>query len=486
MRCAAGRLPGYAMMERLVLDGNDAIPPPGPGSSPGRTGALRRLMQCTKLVSRTSGHVFCPPMNPDPSATDTVSFQNARSNLARAVELLGGEVRTDLLETLFDPFESIEINFGEQMADGRNARFRAFVVRHSEVLGPSKGGIRMTPEVTMGDVRALAMEMTWKCALIDVPFGGGKSGIVADPQRLSPGDKERVIRGFARVAHRHIGPLTYVPAPDMGTNELDMGHIKDTLSYGMGQATTPGCYVTGKPVILGGIPGRREATGRGVCQCIEQALASGGATVGSSTFAVQGLGNVGGVVAATLQQQGGRIVAAADHSAAVHNPEGLDCAALLKHVKEQGKAAGFAGGAEIEPNKIFEVPCDVAVPAATANVISAQVAGTVKARIVAEAANGPTTPEGDEVLRHRGITVIPDILCNAGGVFVSYLEYTQETQHEQMSEAQVRFRLRRRMEEKYAEVTDLARKRGLSLREAAMVRAVRTVCEAMEARGYLP
>jgi len=411
---------------------------------------------------------------------------SALSNLEKAARLLEGQLSDDLLNKLRRPKERIELELTPELADGKIHVFRAFVVRHSDALGPAKGGIRMTATVSLDDVTGLAMEMTFKCALIGVPFGGGKSAIVADPSRLSPHDKETLVRSFARNAHRHIGPQIYVPAPDMGTNEQDMGHIKDAISFSAGQSTTQGCYVTGKPVILGGIPGRREATGRGVVICVAQALSVLGMDPRGATAVVQGYGNVGAVVARELDSLGLVVVGAGDIHGAVHNPEGLDIEALSSHVAETGSVKGFGGGETIENTRLLEIPCDVLVPAATARQITSQNASRISARIVAEAANSPTTPRADEILDRRGVLVIPDILCNAGGVFVSYLEFTQETQQEQMTAQQVERRLGERMTERFRRVKALSEDRGLSMRDSAMYLAVKTVCEALAARGNLP
>lgn len=413
-------------------------------------------------------------------------LENAKVNFERAAALLRDDVDEAILDRLRSSKERIELTLGPQLKDGKVHRFQAFLVRHSIALGPAKGGIRMTPAVSLDDVTGLAMEMTWKCALIGVPFGGGKSGIVADPEKLCPFDKETIIRSFARNAVRHIGPQVYVPAPDMGTNEHDMGYIKDTISYSVGQATTQGCYVTGKPVILGGIPGRREATGLGVMACVQEAFRQLGREIQQATVIVQGFGNVGAAAAKALGQQGARIVGVIDLHGAVCDEKGLDLAALEAHVAKCGTVGGFSGASAADPAELLEAPCDVLIPAAAASQITAANAPRIRAKLIAEGANSPTTPEADAILAQRGIPIIPDILCNAGGVFVSYLEYTQETQQEQMPEDEVHKRLQDRMTHKYHEVRLLAERRGLSLREAAMCLAVKTVCDAQIARGLLP
>jgi glutamate dehydrogenase/leucine dehydrogenase len=415
-------------------------------------------------------------------------LSNAQANFARAASLLAGEVDGDVIEKISRPHERIELQLSPQLDDHRLHIFQAYIVRHNDALGPAKGGIRLSPSVSLDDVTGLAMEMTWKCALIGVPFGGGKSGIVGDPEKLSPQDKQKLIRSFAHNAHRHIGPQIYVPAPDMGTNETDMGYIKDTISYSLGQATTSGCYVTGKPVILGGIPGRREATGAGVAACVWEACQSLGINIAGLKTIVQGFGNVGSLASQALREMGAVIVGVSDLHGAVYDENGLDVAALIAHVAGSGTVKGYAAGQArtVDGDKLLEMPCDLLVPAASASQITAGNAEKIQARLIAEGANSPTTPEADEILARRGVFVIPDILCNAGGVFVSYLEYTQETQQEQMSRQEVTSRLRQRMAERFKQVYELSISRKFSMRDSAMYQAVKTVCQAVIARGYLP
>ena len=413
-------------------------------------------------------------------------LHTAMANFEQAAGLLAEEVDKNVIDKLRQPKERMELSLTPMLSDHKLHYFRAFIVRHSEALGPAKGGIRMTPGVTLDDVNGLAMEMTWKCALIGTPFGGGKSGIVADAESLAKIDKETIIRSFAHNASRHIHPQVYVPAPDMGTNEEDMGHIKDTITFSLGVSTTQGCYVTGKPVILGGIPGRREATGNGVTICVEKALAALGRKMKGATAVVQGFGNVGSIAARAMADLGMKIIAISDIRGGTSNANGLDMDALARHAAKTGSVVGFAGGTDISNAAVLETPCDVLVPAAAGGQITAENAGRIQAKIIAEGANGPTTPEADEILLRRNIFIVPDILCNAGGVFVSYLEYTQETQQEQMTEQMVVTRLQQRMSERFEKVYNLSRERKLHMRPAAMYLAVKTVCEAVKARGYLP
>lgn len=418
-------------------------------------------------------------------ANDTI-LSNSMANYNRARKMLKGEFHEDLLDKIQYPKERIEFRIGPQLKDGHIHIFKAFVVRHNDALGPSKGGIRMTPGVTLNDVTGLAMEMTWKCALMGLPFGGGKSGIVADHHDLCPYDKETLIRSFTRNAHRHIDPQIYIPAPDMGTNETDMGYIKDTIAYSEGTSNTHGCYVTGKPVILGGIPGRREATGSGVVMTIVKAMKKMGIKVQGAKAVVQGFGNVGSVAAKGLNDVGMKVIAASDLNGAAYNEDGLDIDALIEYTDGNEGVKGFSGGNDTDGREMLELPCDVLVLAASESQVTAENAPRISAKLVAEGANSPTTPEADDILEKKGVSIIPDILCNAGGVFVSYLEYTQETQQEQMTQEQVQDRLSRRMTKKFEEVYNLAEEKNLHMRDAAMYLAMKNVCIALVARGTLP
>lgn len=416
-------------------------------------------------------------------------FETSLHNFDQIANLLRDEFPPEVLAKVRRTKERIELCMSPLLMDGKVCLIKAFIVRHSDALGPSKGGIRMTSNVTLDDVNGLAMEMTWKCALIGVPFGGGKSGIVADSRSISRHDRERIIRSFTRNARRHIGPQTYVPAPDMGTDEMDMGHLKDTISFSLGQSTTDGCYVTGKPIILGGIPGRRDATGRGVFVTTSQAMTALGVELKGARIVIQGAGNVGSATIRAMHEAGARVIAVGDIGGAVCRESGLDVPALMKHVGATGTVAQFANADVIDPLRMLELPCEVLVPAAAASQITDQNAPRIKARIIAEAANAPTTPAAERILLSRGADapfVIPDILCNAGGVFVSYLEYTQETQQEQMTEREVDQRLSQRMIERFQQVYELHKQSKIPMRDAAMMLAVRSVCTATVARGLLP
>ncbi len=395
-------------------------------------------------------------------------------------------IKDFMLQRLIEPKEKIEVTLNPTLINGQHIQVKAYIVRHRDALGPAKGGIRMTPDVTMDDICGLAMEMSWKTALIGVPFGGGKSGVCFDPSVVSADDKEVIIRSYTRGAMRHIGPEIYVPAPDMGTNEEDMGHIRDCLAYSWGKSITNGCYVTGKPIILGGIIGRREATGRGVVYTVQAACEKLDLDISEAKVAVQGFGNVGSVAASALHELGAKIIAVSDVSGGLLNLSGLDIPSLIEHVKENGSVDGFKGADDISNSQLLGSDCDILVPAATQSQITASNCESIKARIIAEGANSPTDPDADEMLNQAGKFVIPDILCNAGGVFVSYLEYTQETQREQMTFEQVNQRLSKRMYKKFNEVYDFMKGQKSSMRQAAMDLAVSRVVEATNAMGMLP
>ena len=418
------------------------------------------------------------------SDTSSTILQTALHNFQRSAERLNLDPAVS--KRIMAPRERVEITLNPILPDGHTCSIPAYIVRHNDTIGPAKGGIRMTPSATLDDITGLAMEMTWKTSLIGVPFGGGKAGIRCDPASISPAAKEVIIRSFTRGAHRHMGPEIYVPAPDMGTNETDMGHIRDCISYSAGTSITTGCYVTGKPAILGGIVGRAQATGRGVVHTICAACEKLDLDISAARAAIQGFGNVGSVAAFELASLGTKVIAVADMSGAVRNDDGLDVAALNAHVVATGGVKGFADARPMAPDGIFAVECDILVPAAAGSQITEANASAIKARIIAEGANAPTTPQADAILDDRGVFVICDILCNAGGVFVSYLEYTQETQREQMTLSAVNERLAQRMKSRFDDVFQRARDDRSTMRQAAMDIAVSHVVDAVLARGFYP
>ncbi|OHB56288.1 MAG: hypothetical protein A2Y12_02540 [Planctomycetes bacterium GWF2_42_9] len=409
---------------------------------------------------------------------------SALFNLKKTAERIN--LKDCFFERLSSPKEEFKITLNPTLSSGRAIHIKAFISLHNDALGPSKGGIRMTPNVCIDDVVGLSMEMTWKTALIGVPFGGGKSGLCIDPTNITSADKEIILRSFIRGVKRHVGPEVYIPAPDMGTNEEDMGHIRDCISYSNGTSITSGCYVTGKPILLGGIIGRREATGKGVVYTILAACEKLGINLQDCRVAVQGFGNVGSVAAAQLAQLGSRVIAVSDITGGIRNDLGLNIENLIKHLKISGKISDFKDGEPISNSDLLTLDCDVLIPAASQSQITEYNAEKIKAKVVAEGANSPTSPDADSILNKKGVFVIPDILCNAGGVFVSYLEYTQETQREQMTLQEVELRLNNRMKERFIDVYKYSQNHTLSMRDAAMEIAVIKVTEALTARGYLP
>ncbi len=411
-------------------------------------------------------------------------LQTALWNVQQTAKRL--ELDDDMTQRIIEPSEQIRAVVHPVLPDGRALHVRVFLVRHNDILGPAKGGIRMTPTVSLDEVTGLAMEMTWKTSLVGVPFGGGKAGIACDSAQLTPTDKEILIRAFTRGVRRHIGPEIYVPAPDMGTNERDMGHIRDCISYSSGTSITVGCFVTGKPVVLGGIVGRREATGRGVVATIAAACDRLNLRLSNLRVAVQGFGNVGSVTALAIAERGASVVAVSDVSGGAFCKDGLDVPRLAEHVKATGGVKGFSGGTDVTLDAVLEADCDVLVPAAAGSAITEENAGRVRAKMIAEGANAPLTPPADEILNARNAFIIPDILCNAGGVFVSYLEYTQETQRDQMTRDEVEGRLHNRMQSTFEQVYDRAERGRETMRHAAMDIAVTRVVDGIVARGLLP
>ena len=421
--------------------------------------------------------------NAVPNSSDTI-LQTALWNVEQSTRRL--KLNPDLVHRIVEPKEQIRMAIHPQVSNGEMLHANVFLVRHNDVLGPAKGGIRMTPTVSMDEVTGLAMEMTWKTSLIGVPFGGGKSGICYDPAKLKPTEKEVLIRAFARAVRRHIGPEVYVPAPDMGTNEHDMGHIRDCISYSEGTSIPVGCFVTGKPVVIGGIVGRREATGNGVAATIVAACQRLNLDVAKLRVAVQGFGNVGSVAAKAIAERGATVVAISDITGGTFRKDGLDVTKLIEHVKKTGGVKGFAGGEGVSLDAVLEADCDVLIPAAAGSAITEKNAGRIRAKMIAEGANAPLTPAADEILNNRGVFIIPDILCNAGGVFVSYLEYAQETQRDQMTRDVVEERLNQRMTNTFWQVYERAEQMHETIRNAAMDIAVTRVVDGIVARGLLP
>jgi glutamate dehydrogenase (NAD(P)+) len=406
-------------------------------------------------------------------------LENAERQFDEAAARLG--LNPGLKEMLKRPRRATIQSLPVVMDDGTIRVFTGYRVQHSIARGPAKGGIRFHQDVTLDEVAALASWMTWKCAVADIPFGGGKGGIVVDPRTLSLRELERLTRRYAADLSDVFGPDSDVPAPDVNTGAREMAWIMDTFS--MHSRRTEYAVVTGKPLEVGGSAGRREATGRGVMICIEQLCKHISLPLKGARVAVQGFGNVGGVAADLLAREcGAKIVAASDVSGAIHNPNGLDVAALLAHVAEHNGVAGFPGGQPLATS-ILEYDCEILVPAALENQVTGENAARIRAKVVAEGANGPTTPDADKILDGRGIWVIPDILCNSGGVTVSYFEWVQNRMGFYWMEDEVNGRLREKMEHAFSDVLATVVREKCSLRIAAYMVAIQRVLKVHELRG---
>jgi glutamate dehydrogenase (NAD(P)+) len=382
------------------------------------------------------------------------------------------------------PRRALVVSIPTQMDDGRTEVFIGYRVHHNTVLGPTKGGVRFHPEVTLDEVTALAMLMSWKCAIVGLPYGGAKGGVRCDPGRMSARELEHMTRRYTSEIMLVIGPDLDIPAPDLGTNEQTMAWMMDTYSMTQGR-TVPG-VVTGKPILVGGSAGRREATGRGIVYVLYQATRRLGHELKGQRIVVQGFGNVGGVAARLLWREGCLIVGVGDAGGAVYSSRGLDIRQLETHVAESGSVAGFPGADAVKGAELLELPCDVLIPAALGSQLRGDNADRIKASIVAEGANGPTTPEADAILRDRGATVIPDILCNAGGVVVSYFEWVQGLQYYFWRESEITARLQEVMTRAFNQVWAIAQKEGTDLRTAALMHGVRRVADAFRLRGLYP
>ena len=388
-------------------------------------------------------------------------------------------------ERLKFPKRSLTVALPIRMDDGSTRVFSGYRVQHHLTLGPTKGGLRYHPDVALGEVAALAMWMSWKCALTGLPYGGAKGGINCDPSKLSNNEIERLTRRFTQEMIPFIGPQVDVMAPDVGTNEQTMAWIMDTYSVHAGN--TVSSIVTGKPVGLGGSLGRREATGRGVAYLINRAADETKLDLLKSTAVIQGFGNVGSVTAYSLGRYGAKVIAVSDVTGGIYNPKGLDLSALEKYALQNSGIAGFPEAEEVTNEELLLLPCDILVPAALERQITAANAGKIQCRILAEAANGPTTPEADEILNLRPeIFVIPDVLCNAGGVVVSYFEWVQDLQSFFWNETEITDKLFRILETSWTRILSLSRKQHISMRMAALSVGVSRVLEAKRQRGLFP
>ncbi len=394
------------------------------------------------------------------------------------------ELKAGIRDMLRVPKRELTVNFPVQMDDGSVQIYTGYRVHHSTTRGPSKGGIRYHPDVTLDEVRALAMWMTWKCAVVGIPYGGAKGGVVCDPKKMSLTELEKLTRRYATEIAVLMNPEGDIPAPDVNTNPQIMAWIMDTYSMHRGYSTP--AVVTGKPVEIGGSLGRTEATGRGVMFCAAEALKHLNIPMEGATVAVQGYGNVGAIAAYLLEEKGCKVVAASDTQGGIYNPKGFDARDALRFKRDNGTVVGYKGTDRITNEEVLEVPCDILVPAALEKVITAENAPKIKAKIVAEGANGPTTPEADEILFDRNIFVVPDVLANAGGVTVSYFEWVQGLQYFFWSEREINLQLQEIMVRSFADVARIAQEKKVDMRVAAYILAIDRVAKATMIRGIYP
>ncbi len=404
--------------------------------------------------------------------------QATQQYLEKAAKLL--RLAPHLQKALFTPFREVKVECPLRRDDGSIETYVGYRIQHDSQRGPMKGGIRYHPDVEIDEVNALASLMTWKTAVVNLPYGGAKGGIAVDPKSLSIFELERLSRTFMQRIHDVIGPTRDIPAPDMGTNAQTMAWFCDEYSKFHGYS--PG-VVTGKPIALGGSLGRDAATGRGVLLAAEAYFLDVGETVAGKTYAIQGFGNVGSWFARLVAEQGGKVVAVSDVTGGFRNPEGLDVPAMLAHVKECGSLAGFRGGDAISAEAVLYEPCDVLVPAALGGVLGKHNAKEVRAKVILEGANHPTDPDADAIFQERDIVIIPDIYANAGGVTVSYFEWVQNTQHFYWEEDHVNDELRRVMKRAYKELREARIHHACDFRTAAFTLALEKVAHATTLRG---
>jgi glutamate dehydrogenase (NAD(P)+) len=406
-------------------------------------------------------------------------LENARLQFEEAAARL--KLDPSFVQIIKEPRRATIVKLPVGMDDGSFRVFTGYRVQHSIIRGPAKGGIRYHPDVTLEEVMALAAWMTWKCAVVNIPFGGGKGGIICDPSKMSKGELERLTRRYVADLIDVLGPESDVPAPDVNTNEQTMAWIMDT--YSMHARHTVTSVVTGKPLALGGSAGRREATGRGVLFVVREAAKRIGLDLREARVVVQGFGNVGSVAADLLTKDGARVVGVSDVNGAIQNPNGLDIPALIRHVAETKTVVGFAGSTPVDGKKLLELPCDILIPAALENQITHVNASRIQARIIAEGANGPTTYQADKILNKAGVLVVPDILANSGGVTVSYFEWVQDRMGFFWREQEVNERLEHIMVNAFNDVARMADEHGVSFRVAAFMLAIKRVVDVIQVRG---
>jgi glutamate dehydrogenase (NAD(P)+) len=413
---------------------------------------------------------------------DTPLYRMAVAQFDQAVPVAG--IPEDIAERLRYPERSTIVSIPVRMDSGRRVVFPGYRVQHSSIIGPTKGGIRYDPEVTLGECAALAMWMTWKCSLLRLPYGGAKGGVRCDPRSMSLGELERMTRRFTSELLPIIGPKEDIPAPDMATNEQTMAWMMDTYSMQSGYAVPE--IVTGKPISIGGSVFRHEATGAGVVMVIARACDRLGWTLSDQRCVVQGFGNVGGIAASELQALGATVVAVSDVSGGLYAARGLDIGALHAYVGEHGSLEGCEAGDRLTNDELLELDCDILVLAAREDQVTGDNAPRIRARLIAEGANGPTSIEADDILWERDIPVLPDILTNAGGVTVSYFEWVQDLGRLFWTRDEIRAKLAEKLSNAFDRVWDLADDRKVKLRTGALVAGIREVSDALQARGIFP
>jgi glutamate dehydrogenase (NAD(P)+) len=412
------------------------------------------------------------------------AYQTALAQYNRASQHLN-DIDDNIIEFMRYPRREFTVNFPVRRDDGRVEMFTGYRVHHSTVLGPSKGGIRFDRHVTMDEVRALAMWMTWKCSLVGIPYGGAKGGVIVDPRTLSQTEHERLTRRYASELIPLISPHSDIPAPDMGTTPQHMAWIMDTYSMTVGYSVP--AIVTGKPLVIGGSQGRTVSTGRGVVTIMMEALRRTGKMDAPRTrVAIQGFGNVGSNAASYAHDNGFKVVAVSDIHGGIYNPNGLDIPSVMEHVTITGSVINFPGADDVSNSELLELPCDVLLPCAMEGQLTAENAPRIQARMIVEGANGPTTPEADDIFNDNGVIVVPDILANSGGVIVSYFEWVQDLQSFFWDETEIFRQLERIMIRAYDLTVRTAEEHSIDMRTAAQVAAMKRVAEAMKTRGFYP
>jgi glutamate dehydrogenase (NAD(P)+) len=423
-----------------------------------------------------------PPVEEVQLEWDTPLFRTAMTQFEQAIPY--AEVNESIVARLASPERAVMVAVPIRRDAGHVEVFPAYRVQHSSVLGPTKGGIRYDPHVTLGECAALAVWMTWKCALLRLPYGGAKGGIRCNPRALSMPELQRLTRRFTSELRGVIGPQEDIPAPDMATNEQTMAWIMDTYSMQVGYAVPE--IVTGKPVSLGGSLFRSEATGAGVVMVVERACERLGWNLAEQRCVVQGFGNVGGIAARELVGKGATLLAVSDISGGVYSERGLDLTAVRMWIAERGTLEGYPDAEHVSNAELLELPCDILVLAALEGQVTGENAARIDAKLVVEGANGPTTIEGDAILGERGIQILPDVLTNAGGVTVSYFEWVQDLGRLFWTRNEIRARLADKLNDAFDRVWTLAEKQGISLRQAALVAGINEVAAALKARGIYP